>query len=80
VQEATEQALKQLDDVLNALEEEARMYQDNLSRMKSETEYNELVIECGGEADVMQVRHVTSADVTSHRCQHFCLSRLSQCH
>lgn len=54
VADAAEAALKHLDDVINNLEEESRMYEDNLSRMKSETEYNELVIECGSESDVMQ--------------------------
>ena len=54
VREAAQDALKHLDDVIDKMEEESKKYQDNLSRMQTETEYNELVIECGSEADVMQ--------------------------
>lgn len=46
--------MRHLDDVIDKMEEESKKYQDNLSRMRTETEYNELVMECGSESDVMQ--------------------------
>ena len=54
VKEASQEALKHLDDVINKMDEESKKYQDNLSRMRTETEFNELVMECGSEADVIQ--------------------------
>ena len=52
--DAAKDAQKSLDDTISKMEEESKRFQDNLSRMKSETEYNELVLESGCEADVMQ--------------------------
>ncbi|KAL8579563.1 hypothetical protein ACOMHN_025516 [Nucella lapillus] len=54
VHEAAKEAQDNLNDTLAQMEEESRRYQDNLSRIHSETEYNEMVIESGCEADVMQ--------------------------
>ncbi|KAK7107997.1 E3 ubiquitin-protein ligase TRIM56-like [Littorina saxatilis] len=54
VQCATQAALQHLEDFFQKMEDDARKYKDNLARMCSEVEFNELVIESGCEADVMQ--------------------------